>query len=126
VDYESERDLDGLKFQDTFLLFNRDGEKGGITRISPGAEWSLPAQCQVLLRHWHESGNESQYDVEIRNERGEARCRFLASGYAPAGNPLIQLVGTSTGDSPRRSGAFPLKRWGWTKARRRSTCRPVP
>ncbi len=112
VDYESERDLDGLKFQDTTLLFNRDGETGGITRISPGAEWDRPAQCQVLLRHWHENGNDSQYDVEIRNERGEARCRFLASGYAPAGNPLIQLVGTSTGDSPSAIWSISLEALG--------------
>jgi Tol biopolymer transport system component len=112
VDYESERDLDGLKFQDTTLLFNRDGETGGITRISPGAEWDLPAQCQVLLRHWHESGKESQYDVEIRNERGEARCRFLASGYEPAGNPLIQLVGTTSGDSPSAVWSISLEALG--------------
>lgn len=115
VDYESDRDLDGLKFQDTALLFNRDGETGGITRISPGAEWDRPAQCQVLLRHWHESGKDSQYDVEIRNERGEARCRFLASGYAPAGNPLIQLVGTTPGGSPSAVWSISLEALGLDK-----------
>jgi len=115
VDYESDRDLDGLKFQDTALLFNRDGETGGITRISPGAEWDRPAQCQVLLRHWHESGKDSQYDVEIRNERGEARCRFLASGYAPAGNPLIQLVGTTPGSSPSAVWSISLEALGLDK-----------
>ena len=93
IDYGSDADLTGLTFQDTLILLNSSGADGkGARRISPSAEWDRAADRQVLIRHWFESGDQSQYDMEILNEKSEVIARYLASGFAPPANPLFEMV----------------------------------
>jgi hypothetical protein len=96
VGYESNRDLSGLTFQDTLLLFRTGKAESSDTsdtlrRISEGADWDRTPERSVLFRHWYPSANGSQYDVEIRDGKGEMVSRFLASGFAPPGNPLFDV-----------------------------------
>ena len=95
IDYASSSDLTGLTFQDTLILLNSSGAGGkGVRRISPSAEWDRPPDRQILIRHWFESGDQSQYDMEILNEKGEIIARYLASGFAPPANPLFEILYT--------------------------------
>jgi len=92
VDYGNDRDLSGITFQDTQLLFDYDDPAKGERRISPGAEWDRGAKRQVLVRHWFEAAEKSQYDLEIKGENGEVIARYLASGFAPPTNPLFAVA----------------------------------
>lgn len=92
VDYGSNRDLMGLTFQDTLLLFDYDSPGSGFRPISPTTDWDRGAKRQVLVRHWYEAREQSQYDAEIRDRRGEVISRFIGSGFAPPGNPTFDLV----------------------------------
>lgn len=93
IDYGTERDLNGLAFQDTLLLFDHDSPQEGSRRISEMAQWDRGAERTVLMRHWYEAGDKSQYDLEIRDGKEEVICRYLASGFAPPENPVFRQVG---------------------------------
>jgi Tol biopolymer transport system component len=90
IDYGSDNDLTGLTFQDTLILLRGEDTRATMRRISPTALWDRPADRQILIRHWFESGNQSQYDMEILNEKNEVIARYLASGFAPPANPLFE------------------------------------
>jgi hypothetical protein len=92
VDYGSAKDLLGITLQDTQLLFDYGDPQKGERRISPGAQWDRGAKRQVLVRHWFEAAEKSQYDLEITGEKGETLSRYLASGFAPPANPLFAIV----------------------------------
>lgn len=92
VDYGSDKDLSGITLQDTQLLFDYGAPEKGERRISPGAEWDRGAKRQVLVRHWFEAAEKSQYDMEIKDEKGEVISRFLASGFAPPSDPLFDVA----------------------------------
>jgi Tol biopolymer transport system component len=92
IDYGSNRDLTGLTFQDTLLLFDYDSPGNGLRQISPTTEWDRGAEREVLVRHWFEASEKSQYDMGIRDGRGEIVCRFVGSGFAEADNPAFELV----------------------------------
>jgi len=94
IDYGSDNDLTGLTFQDTLILLRGEDTRATMRRISPTALWDRPTDRQILIRHWFESGNQSQYDMEILNEKGEIIARYLASGFAPPANPLFEMVYT--------------------------------
>lgn len=91
IDYETDRDLTGLAFQDTLLLLDYDSPGAGLRRISNTTEWDRGAERQVLVRHWFPADGKSQYDVEIRDAGGEVVFRFLGSGYDPPRHPKIEL-----------------------------------
>jgi len=94
IDYGSDNDLTGLTFQDTLILLRGEDTRATMRRISPTALWDRPTDRQILIRHWFESGNQSQYDMEILNEKGEIIARYLASGFAPPANPLFEMLYT--------------------------------
>lgn len=105
VDYGSGKDLSGIAFQDTLLLFDDRPRDASTTRtqISPHAVWDRPADPndrQVLIRHWYQDGGDSQYDLEIKGTKGETVHRYLASGFAPAGDPQFQWLGNVPGATP--------------------------
>ena len=81
VDYSSPIDLEGLVFQDTLLLFDYDSPNSGYRKISESTEWDRGAERQVLLRHWFDRAEKSQYDVEIRDDKGNVLSRFLTSDF---------------------------------------------
>ncbi|HUT24048.1 MAG TPA: hypothetical protein VM492_06890 [Sumerlaeia bacterium] len=91
IDYGTNRDLSGLTFQDTVLLFDYDSPETGFRQIGPHTEWDRGAERQVIIRHWFETGEKSQYDMEIRDGKGETISRFLASGFPRAQYPDVQV-----------------------------------
>jgi len=91
IDYGTNRDLSGLIFQDTVLLFDYDSPETGFRQIGPHTEWDRGAERQVIIRHWFETGEKSQYDMEIRDGKGETISRFLASGFPRAQYPDVQV-----------------------------------
>jgi Tol biopolymer transport system component len=115
VDYASDKDLTGLTFQDTLILLSSANAGNATRRISSSVEWDRPASRQVLVRHWFESGDQSQYDMEILNEKGEAIAKYLASGFAPPTNPVFEVEYT---DPANNSVVYAISRkmLGLTKA----------
>ena len=100
IDYGSNRDLQGVGFHDTVLIFDYEtSAERGRPEITPSVHWEHQHERLVLVRHWYESGRSSQYDLEIRDRDGQIICRYLASGFAPAGNPVFDLVHTIRGDT---------------------------
>ena len=100
IDYGSNRDLQGVGFQDTVLLFDHEtSAERSRAEITPSVHWEREHERLVLVRHWYERGRNSQYDLEIRDRDGELICRYLASGFAPSGNPVFDLVHTMQGDT---------------------------
>ncbi len=93
IDYGTNNDLDGLTFQDTMLLFDYDTPDEGSRKISDNFQWDRGADRKALIRHWHESGEQSQYDLEVLDEKDEIIHRYLVSGFAPPDNPLIRHCG---------------------------------
>lgn len=100
IEYTSDADLYGLTFQDTVLLLDYGTPDSGLRTIQPGAEWDRGAERQVFLRHWYEAGNQSQYDLEIRDGQGETISRFLSSGFSPANYPPVVYMRNFCGESP--------------------------
>jgi len=94
IDYNSTRDLQGLVFQDTLLLFDSDSPEEGIREISPSTRWDRGAECQVWLRHWYDNEDKSQYDMEFLDEKGEVKSRFLSSGFPHPNYPYFNIVDT--------------------------------
>jgi len=72
--------------------------------------WEREHERLVLVRHWYEAGRNSQYDLEIRDRDGELICRYLASGFAPSGNPVFDLVDRylASGFAPSGNPVFDL------------------
>ncbi len=91
IDYGSYRDVHGIAVQDTVVLFDHDSPDDGHKPFSLLAEWDRGAERQVIIRHWFEAGDNSQYDVEIRNATGEILSRFVGSGFSGAQCPHFAL-----------------------------------
>lgn len=92
VDYGHNRDLRGLAFQDTVLLFDNDSPGAGSTEITPLVKWDRAADITVALRHWYVAEEKSQYDVEIFGGEGETVFRYMASGFSAPANPVFDVV----------------------------------
>lgn len=90
IDYGSTLDIAGLAFQDTLLLFDYETPEVGSRSISEIAEWDKTADRKVLIRHWFESKEKSQYDLEIRNDKNEIIHKYLVSCFAPPDNPFFK------------------------------------
>ena len=100
VDYGSNRDLQGVGFQDTVLMFDHEtSAERSRPEITPSVHWEREHERLVLVRHWYEAGRNSQYDLEIRDRDGQIICRYLASGFTPSSNPVFDLVHTIQGDT---------------------------
>lgn len=120
VDYGLAFDVSGLTFQDTLLLFDYNTTKFGSRSISGLAEWDKTADRKVMIRHWFESEEKSQYDVEIQNETDEVIHKYLVSGFSPADNPLFKQYTSDLGASnsvvyavSKGNGALDLDRYSW-------------
>ncbi|MFH1741398.1 MAG: hypothetical protein ABIH23_20530, partial [bacterium] len=98
LDYNSPRDLEGLVFQDTLLLFDYDSPDQGYRQISQSTEWERGAERQILIRHWFNHSEKSQYDLEILDETGEVRSRFLTSGFADPNYPYFDVIDLIQGE----------------------------
>ena len=104
IDYHSNRDLSGLTFQDTVVLLDYDTPGNGYRKISNMCEWDRGAERVIVLRHWYQNHQESQYDIAVLNELGENTTHFLASGFAPPNLPHFNVV-----EIPGDTGAIFLK-----------------
>ena len=100
IDYGAGHDLTGIALQDTLILFDYNSPDTGFRKISETTQWDRGAERMILIRHWLESGEQSQYDLEILNHKGEIICRYLASGFSPANNPVFELVHVLDGETP--------------------------
>ncbi|HQQ01069.1 MAG TPA: hypothetical protein PLY86_21645, partial [bacterium] len=98
IDYNSTRDLQGLVFQDTLLLFDCDSPEEGIREISPSTQWDRGAECRVWFRHWYDNEDKSQYDIEFLDGKGEVKSRFLSSGFPNPNYPYFDIVDTLQGE----------------------------
>jgi Tol biopolymer transport system component len=92
IDYGSNQDLSGIALQDTMILMDYGNPDSGYRKITETTEWDRGAERRILIRHWYQASEKSQYDLEILNEKGEIASRFLASGFAPPSNPLFEMV----------------------------------
>lgn len=89
VELESDEDLQGLRFQDMALLFDTNSPDRGRKEITESTDWDRGAERVVLVRHWYEANAKSQYDMEIRDGKGELVGHYLASGFSKPENPLL-------------------------------------
>ena len=92
VGYGSGRDLHGLTFQDTILLFDHDSPETGHRQITPSTQWDRGAERKVIIRHWFDQCHKSQYHVEIVDQKGETVSRFSASGFPDAFYPYLDVL----------------------------------
>ncbi len=99
VDYGAAFDLSGLTFQDTLLLFDFDTPGFGSASISELSEWDKTADRKIMVRHWYEAAGESQYNIEIHNDKDEITHKYLVSGFSPADNPLFKHYTSGKGTS---------------------------
>lgn len=125
IDYGSNRDLTGLTFQDTLLLFeyNAPDHCCGSRDISKNVQWDRKAHRKVLIRHWYASGTSSQYDLEILDSKDKPVHRCLVSGFEIQDNPYFKYYQSTTKDShsviyaiSRGNNALFLHSWAsWKK-----------
>jgi len=90
--FGSGRDLHGLTFQDAIFLFDHDSPEIGHRQITPSTEWDRGAERKVIIRHWFDQGDKSQYHVEIIDQNGETISRFSASGFPNAAYPYLDVL----------------------------------
>lgn len=98
LDYASDRDLTGIALQDTAILLTGGLCKKDSTEIAPGIAWDRNATRVATIRHWFKSALNSQFDMDIRNGVGEIAACYLASGFEPPVNPIMECVGLYNGD----------------------------
>ena len=114
IDYGSDRDLTGLRLQDTLLLFDQN-EGHGTKRITETTEWDGTADAQVLMRHWQPAGDDSQYDMEVRDSKGRVVRRYLASGFEPPACPVFEVRRFDAGESHAVMYAMSRKALGMSR-----------
>lgn len=125
IDYGSNRDLTGLTFQDTLLLFeyNAPDHCCGSQDISKNVQWDRKAHRKVLIRHWYKSGTSSQYDLEILDSKDNPLHRCLVSGFEVRDNPYFKFYQSTNNGShsviyaiSREINALYLQPWtSWKK-----------
>lgn len=92
IDYGSNKDISGIALQDTMILLDYGNPESGYRKITETTEWDRGAESRILIRHWYQASEKSQYDLEILDGKGDVASRFLVSGFAPPNNPLFEMV----------------------------------
>lgn len=70
LDYGSSKDLKGLEFQDTLVLFEYGPSTTSLRTISPSVSWDRGAACQIRLRHFGQDWDVQVTDGEGKNVAG--------------------------------------------------------
>ena len=106
IDYNSSKDLSGLVFQDTYILFDLNSPNDGYRQITSKTAWDRGAERVVIFRHWFSQERNSQYDVTLLNEKGESIARMNAAGFALPSSSFLKVLGEIQyqSDSPENSG----------------------
>jgi WD40 repeat protein len=95
VDYNSAQDIHGLVLADTLVLIGINSPEGGWNPVTPCMQWERSAERIIWLRHWFNSSEKGQYDLEVIGGDGGSRGRVLVSDFSLWGRTDLPVVDTA-------------------------------
>lgn len=112
IDYNSSRDLSGLTFQDTQILLDYDTPSEGGQSLNEmgtiatqlrtqiyGCKWERRYERQIVLYHWYENGEDSQYNIAVLNEQEWPVFKYQATGIGQMNSSMIDVIPLITGET---------------------------